>query len=281
MTKIKLYPQDTDVTDYDIVIGSDAENSLVTKNYSMIDIRNYIVDGLSPIVGGTLKINEIVYEGVATSPADVVNDFIPSYNVAQYEVLILSVNGILYMLKLQDVSLGYNETPVTDADFIEFPVSVGPTGPTGPTGPIGATGPTGPPGPDGVSITSDGVTTTVTGDGSPGDPYIVEVENLQKTISSFPHTLTTSDDKNTIFINNGVSNVYINIVNPHLLPANFSCLFVQLGTGTVNFNASVGNSLLYPVELLPIIKGQYYWSFIEKDKATSNFYLMGSLAIAP
>lgn len=288
MTKIKLYTKDLLITDEDIVIGSDANDSLITKNYSMIDIRNYIASGLSPEVGGELKINEIAYEGVLTSPAEVVNNFITTYVVADYEVLMINVNGQLYMLKLQGISLGGFSTPVTDSDFIEFPVSVGPTGATGPTGPTGATGatgatgptgPTGPPGADGVSITADGVTTTVTGDGSALDPYIVEVDNLQSPISSFPHTLTNANDKHTLFIDNGVTNVIINI--PTGLASNFSCLFVQLGTGTVTFEANVSNNLLFPSDFTEVIKGQYYWAVLEKKEATNNFYLMGSLTLVP
>jgi len=43
MTKIKLYPIDTNITDDDIVIGSDAENSDETKNFSVGDIKTHIL----------------------------------------------------------------------------------------------------------------------------------------------------------------------------------------------------------------------------------------------
>lgn len=43
MTKIKLYPIDTNITDEDILIGSDAENSDETKNFSVGDIKAHIL----------------------------------------------------------------------------------------------------------------------------------------------------------------------------------------------------------------------------------------------
>ena len=288
MTKIKLYAKDTLITDEDIVIGSDVNDALITKNYSMIDIRNYVISGLSPEIGGELKINEIVYEGILNTPEDVVNDFIPSYTVASYEVLVISVNGSKYICKLQNVMLGYDENQVTAGDFITIPTSVGPQGPagddgapgaTGATGATGAVGPAGPKGDDGVSVVADGITTTVTGVGSLIDPYVVEVENLQSTVSTFPYTLINANDKNTIFLNNGVANVVVNI--PTGLVDNFSCLFVQQGTGTVTFVPNISNNLLFPPAFTEVIKGQYYWAVLEKDQATNDFYLMGSLTLVP
>jgi hypothetical protein len=43
MTKIKLYPIDTNITDEDIVIGSDADNSDETKNFSVGDLKAHIL----------------------------------------------------------------------------------------------------------------------------------------------------------------------------------------------------------------------------------------------
>ena len=108
------------------------------------------------------------------------------------------------------------------------------------------------------------------------DELSLEVNNLQKTINTFPYTLVDSDDKYTIFIDNGVSNVVINV--PDGLIDNFSTVFIQEGTGTVTIQQSGTATLLYPSTTLQnIIKGQYYWAMVEKKLATNTYYLLGSL----
>ena len=108
------------------------------------------------------------------------------------------------------------------------------------------------------------------------DELSLEVNNLQKTINTFPYTLVDSDDKYTIFIDNGASNVVINV--PDGLIDNFSTVFIQEGTGTVTIQQSGTSTLLYPSTTLQnIIKGQYYWAMVEKKLATNTYYLLGSL----
>ena len=108
------------------------------------------------------------------------------------------------------------------------------------------------------------------------DELSLEVNNLQKTINTFPYTLVDSDDKYTIFIDNGASNVVINV--PDGLIDNFSTVFIQEGTGTVTIQQSGTATLLYPSTTLQnIIKGQYYWAMVEKKLATNTYYLLGSL----
>ena len=41
------YQKDTNITDNDIVIGSDVENSYLTKNYRIRDIKDYILSGIT------------------------------------------------------------------------------------------------------------------------------------------------------------------------------------------------------------------------------------------
>lgn len=41
------YIKDTNVSDNDIVIGSDYENSFLTKNFRLKDIKDYILNGIS------------------------------------------------------------------------------------------------------------------------------------------------------------------------------------------------------------------------------------------
>ena len=128
---------------------------------------------------------------------------------------------------------------------------------------------------DTIVTLQDGTTTNVNGDGV-AVPYSVEIENLQKTINTFPYTLTSNDDKYTIFLTNGSSNVVINV--PNGLVNNFSCVFIQEGTGSVTIQQSGTATLLYPSTTLQnIIKGQYYWAMVEKKLTTNTYYLMGSL----
>jgi hypothetical protein len=118
MTKIKLYPIDTNITDEDIVIGSDADNSDITKNYQMSAIRSYVAAGLSPELGGTLKITELVDVDFNTTPEDYINSLSPAVTIASYEVVIVVLSTSKYILKLQDVVVGNGETPTTSNDFI-------------------------------------------------------------------------------------------------------------------------------------------------------------------
>ena len=55
-----------------------------------------------------------------------------------------NIDGQIFLCKSVDVAIGDGETALTNNDFIEFPVSVGPQGPTGATGATGPPGPTGP-----------------------------------------------------------------------------------------------------------------------------------------
>lgn len=122
MTKIKntnAYPFDVTISDLDYVIGSDGDNlGKITRNFSVGELRRYINSGLSPEVGGTLKVSEITYNGVLTSPSEVANALDPNYQVLQYHIVIFSVNGNKYILKEQDITLGLSGTSVTDEDFI-------------------------------------------------------------------------------------------------------------------------------------------------------------------
>ena len=157
----------------------------------------------------------------------------------------------------------------------------GPMGPQGPQGPIGLTGPAGPqgePGPqgaDGVSVLTNGISTEVEGDGTIGNPYQVNLLNLQKTINSFPYTLLNGDDKYTIFVDNGVNDVVINV--PDGLIDNFTCVFIQKGSGSVTIQQSGTATLLHPTTLQNIIKGKNYWAMVEKELSTNTYYLLGSL----
>lgn len=150
-------------------------------------------------------------------------------------------------------------------------------GPTGPQGEAGPAGIQGLPGDDGTTFVENGVSTIVNGDGTSNDPYKIEIQNLQKTISTFPYTVTSLDDKYTIFVNNGTNDIVINI--PNGLINNFSCVFIQEGTGEVTISASGTANILKPVTLQNVIKGQYFWAIIEKRESSNTYYLLGSLKI--
>ena len=103
----------------------------------------------------------------------------------------------------------------------------------------------------------------------------VDIENLQKTINTFPYTLTSGDDKYTIFVANNASNVIINV--PDNLVDNFCCTFIQKGTGEVAVITTGTSSLSYPSTLQNVIKGQNFWALIEKELNLNNYFLIGSL----
>lgn len=120
-----------------------------------------------------------------------------------------------------------------------------------------------------------GQSINIEGDGTETNHYTISVENLQKTISVFPYTLSDTDDKYTIFVDNAISDV--EIIIPGGLVDNFSCVFVQMGSGEVTINTLPANDLYFPATLQNVIKGQYYWAMIEKRQNTVEFYLLGSL----
>lgn len=127
MTKIKnttAYVIKTPLALTDYAIGTNSEDAGVgmakgqSISMQMVDIRNVVIAGLSPEIGGTLKITELEYTGVLTSPAEVANLLDPPYIVSQYEVLIFNINGNKYQLKLQDVTIGDAQPNIADSDFI-------------------------------------------------------------------------------------------------------------------------------------------------------------------
>lgn len=91
-----------------------------TKSADFNGVREFVIAGLNPEIGGTLKFTEIEYNGELTSPASVANALDPDYTVAQYEVLFFNINGDKYILKLQDVTIGDTSPNISDSDFIKI-----------------------------------------------------------------------------------------------------------------------------------------------------------------
>jgi len=109
----------------DFAIGTSAESATSqniaqnqTISIKLQDMRDLFLAGLSPIIGGVLKITELEYSGVLTSVVDVANALTPAYEVQAYEVLILNVNGNRYLFNEQDVTIGLGQTAVDAGDFI-------------------------------------------------------------------------------------------------------------------------------------------------------------------
>jgi hypothetical protein len=119
MTKISQYPIISNPTEQDILIGTDVNNYLITKNFELGDLRKFIISGLSPELGGILLITEVKDDsGDYSTPAEVLNTLNPVLNVLKYNLVIVSMLGDKYLLKLQDVTVGIGEDPVLDSDFI-------------------------------------------------------------------------------------------------------------------------------------------------------------------
>ena len=119
ISRTDLYVYDGVVSDNDYIIGSDGDTvGAKTKSYKMKDVRDFLLAGLSPVVGGTMQYTEYTYNGGLTSPAAVLNALNPVFVVLPYHLVVVSVNGDKYILKLQDVTVGFSQTPIADSNFI-------------------------------------------------------------------------------------------------------------------------------------------------------------------
>lgn len=127
---------------------------------------------------------------------------------------------------------------------------------------------------------NSGTTTSVSGIGTTGSPYTIEVINLQKVIT-YPgdftgtnYTLTNADNNYEIIVNNGATACTITV--PAGLTSKIGVGFTQKGTGDVAYTAS-GTTINNPIGLK--IKGQYYQTFLSQELATNNFFLGGNTKI--
>jgi len=185
MTKIKTYDSDGVITDKDKVIGSDGDNALVTRNYTFKEIRDFIKQGLSPEIGGTLKLTELTYNGgLYSTPQAFVNSLDPIVTVLKYELVIVSVNGNKWLFRKYDTTIGITETATTLADFVNIStVSDGSQTKlvNGTNTTIYGNGTTATP--YSINVTLDGsetklqagTNTTVSGNGTVATPYAVNV----------------------------------------------------------------------------------------------------------
>ena len=127
---------------------------------------------------------------------------------------------------------------------------------------------------------NSGTTTSTSGVGTTGSPYVIEVINLQKVIT-YPadftgtnYTLTNADNNYEIIVNNGATAVSITV--PSGLTSKIGVGFTQKGTGDVTYVAS-GTTINNPIGLK--IKGQYYQTFLSQELSTNNYFLGGNTKI--
>lgn len=130
---------------------------------------------------------------------------------------------------------------------------------------------------------ASGDTTQVNGLGVGGDPWQVEVKNLQKEVTTFPsskYTVLNTDHMHTIFLVNGAANIVVEV--PGTLRDNFVCAFIQEGTGQVLFD-DIGTAILESgsggTGDMRKIKGQNFEVLLEKKLNTTTFFLTGHLKL--
>lgn len=128
----------------------------------------------------------------------------------------------------------------------------------------------------GTTFIDNGITTSVTGAGTEGNPYVIETNNLQKTISGSTYTLTDNDDNYTLIVNNGSTAMTITV--PTGLKDAFNAGFIQRGTADVTFVGS-GMTVNTPISGAYKIRGQYYNAHIEVYGLLSECFLLGNLKV--
>lgn len=129
MTKIKntiAYKIKTPLSLSDYAVGTNNEDGIPgyakgqTISIGLNEMRELFLAGLSPETGGTLKITEIVPDTELTSISAVANAISPAYAVQRYEFVAIDLNGVIYLLKEQNITFGIGQTALTDDDFIKF-----------------------------------------------------------------------------------------------------------------------------------------------------------------
>lgn len=129
MTRIKntiAYKIKTPLSLSDYAVGTNNEDGIPgyakgqTISIGLDEMRELFLAGLSPETGGTLKITEIVPDTELTSISAVANAISPAYAVQRYEFVAIDLNGVIYLLKEQNITFGLGQTALADSDFIKF-----------------------------------------------------------------------------------------------------------------------------------------------------------------
>lgn len=144
----------------DFMVGTNNENNVPgfakgqTISVGVKELRDVFLGGLSPETGGQMKITEIEIATLDTDVATTVNAIDPPYEIERYEMVFFNIDGQIFLCQKTNQTIGDGETALTNNDFVEFPVSVGPQGPQGPQGPAGANGTNGTNGTNGANGTN-------------------------------------------------------------------------------------------------------------------------------
>ena len=93
MARIETYDIDSAISSSDFVIGTDGNANNRTKNFPIETLKDYILAGLEPEVGGTLKVTEAIGETGENTPQAVINALDPAYAVAPYEIVIVTTDN--------------------------------------------------------------------------------------------------------------------------------------------------------------------------------------------
>jgi hypothetical protein len=129
MTKIKntvAYKLKNPLSLNDFAVGTNNESNVPgfvkgqTISIGLNELRELFLQGLSPEVGGVFKITEIDPITEQTSISAVANAFSPAYTVQRYELVAINLNGVIYLLKSQNITFGIGQDALTDDDFIKF-----------------------------------------------------------------------------------------------------------------------------------------------------------------
>jgi hypothetical protein len=284
MTKISndvVYINDSDISDLDFLIGTDGNTlSKKTKTFLLSAIKKYVLSGLSPLIGGTLRFTEITYNGnLYTTHAQVVNSIDPNFTIEQYHVVIVNLNGVKAILKLQNKIVGIELAAVLTTDFIQLPTSVGATGPQGIQGLPGINGVAGQQGTQGIQGAKGdtGVQGSTGAQGTQGIQGLSGADassNLQRDVS-VNFTLVDSDNNYVIQLKN-TTDIVITIPAAGLR-TKFNVGFSRLGAGEVTFVSASGVTLQNPVGYK--INRQFDSCYLEKDNATQIYTLYGNTKI--
>ena len=122
MARIETYDLDSSISSNDIVLGTDGDNSNRTKNFSVQALKDFVINGLSPSEGGTLKITEVIGDTGENTPQGIINSLDPAYTVAPYEIVIVTCdNDEKYLFTKNNDTFGIDEMQTVLNDFISFP----------------------------------------------------------------------------------------------------------------------------------------------------------------
>lgn len=275
MTKISnketAYVVKSPIAGSDFFPLTNSENNAVglamnqTVSGTIDGIRDYVIAGLSPETGGTFKTTEIEIATLDTDVSTTVNAMSPAYEVLAYEMVFFLIDGVLYILKSNNTTIGIGQTALSNSDFITIPTMSGEAGNgiasivlTSTIGLVKT-----------YTITFTDTTTfvfTITD----GTDYTAN--NLQVTLNA-SFSLSNAHNNYTIMIDNGSSD--INITVPTGLMDKIAVGFFQLGSGNVTFVES-GTTINSPSSYKKI-KGQDYWCYLEKIGSTEVFQLAGEI----